>query len=493
MQRACKGFGLHRCRWFLGWLCLLPLFPEALRSAAPPRQTEVVIIGAGLSGLAAAYELKRAKVPFHILELAPRVGGRVRTVRYKLPGQPDVYADSGMEEYWESNPAVGVMRELNLAHSSDVAISSIVLSNKLCPLTKDATAQSFQATLFSESEQKALQAFKAKVTPWIEELRIVRPVRPELMKLKDISFEQFVKEQQLPDKVSEWIRISIECEIATPWDRISALDGLAEFHIYLGEGEPCFRVTGGNEKFTQALAKVAGPKRISLNHRATRIVTGRGQGIDVHYLQTDSNENGVIRGQFVISTIPLFRLFEVQFVPPLSEKKLEAIQNMGWGSYFKAHVFVPARAARYWTVDEASILPILSDSPLGVIYDGNPSQDGPWKVLSLLIFGDRAEVLNLASLDQARTQISAGLDKLWPGIAGEIQNVEFYRYHPRAIAAWPVGRSRFDDLSEEIRRPENNVYLAGDFTESSHSDGAFISAHRCVKSILALRTKQRAR
>ena len=65
--------------------------------------------------------------------------------------------------------------------------------------------------------------------------------------------------------------------------------------------------------------------------------------------------------------------------------------------------------------------------------------------------------------------------------------MEFYRFHPRAIAAWPVGRSRFDEFSNEIRRPENNVYLAGDFTESSHSDGAFISAHRVVQAILGSR------
>jgi monoamine oxidase len=467
------------------------LLVGTLSLAAPPKQTEVVIVGAGLSGLAAGYELKQAGVPFHILELAPRVGGRVRTVRYKIPGQPDVYADSGMEEYWESNPAVQLLRELKLPHSSDVAISSLILGKKLYPLTKDATPQSFQATIFSESERKALEAFKAKVSPWIKELGTTRPVRAELMKLKDISFEQFVKAQSLPDKVNDWIRISIECEIATPWDRISALDGIAEFHIFLGDGEPCYRVALGNDKFTQAIAKAAGRSRISLNHRVTRIVADSDKGIDVHYLHTEANQNGVIHAQYVISTIPLFRLFEVQFAPPLSEKKLEAIRTMNWGSYFKAHVFVPSRATRYWTVDDTSILPILSDSELGVIYDGNPAQDGPLKVISLLIYGDTAEAFNLAPLDEARAQITAGLDKLWPGIGSEIQNVEFYRYHPRAIAAWPVGRSRFDELSEEIRRPENNVYFAGDFTESSHSDGAFISANRCVKSILALRGKAR--
>ena len=39
-------------------------------------------------------------------------------------------------------------------------------------------------------------------------------------------------------------------------------------------------------------------------------------------------------------------LFEVQFVPPLSEKKQEAIRTLGWVSYFKAHVFFPAKSAR---------------------------------------------------------------------------------------------------------------------------------------------------
>ena len=211
----------------------------------------------------------------------------------------------------------------------------------------------------------------------------------------------------------------------------------------------------------------------------------------MQFLNTERNRNGVIRGRQVICTIPLFRLFEVQFVPPLSEKKQEAIRTQAWGSYFKTHVFLPARAARFWTTTNAeSMLPILSDSELGVIYDGNPDQKEPTKVLSLLTHGDTAESFNLLPLDDVRTRILDGLDKLWPGIAREVTRVEFYRFHPRAVAAWPVGRSRFDELSNEIRTPENSVYLAGDFTESSHSNGATISAHRAVQGILAARSKR---
>ena len=319
-----------------------------------------------------------------------------------------------------------------------------------------------------------------------------RGIPPELMKLKEISLADFVRQEKVAPKVAEWIRISLECEIATAWDRISALDGIAEYHIFLGDGEECYRVTGGNDKFTQAMAKFVGTGNISLNHRVTRVVSGP-NGVEVHFLHTEPNENGVVGGRYVISTIPLFRLFEVQFVPPLSDKKQEAIQSMAWGSYFKAHIFLPGKATRFWTKGDSSILPILSDSEMGVIYDGNPQQEQPTKILSLLVHGDSAEAFNLMPLDAVRKRIVTGLDKLWPGIAGEIQDMEFYRFHPRAIAAWPVGRSRFDEFSNEIRRPENNVYLAGDFTESSHSDGAFISAHRVVQGILGSRRAEERR
>lgn len=40
----------------------------------------IIIIGAGLSGLLAAYHLKKEGIPFKILEARTRVGGRINTV-----------------------------------------------------------------------------------------------------------------------------------------------------------------------------------------------------------------------------------------------------------------------------------------------------------------------------------------------------------------------------------------------------------------------------
>ncbi len=450
--------------------------------AAPPKSTDVVIIGAGLSGLATAYGLKKAGIKYHLLELTPRIGGRVRTIHYQQAKGPDLYADSGMEEYWASNPAISLLTELKLPLSVDDAVSSMVLDGKLNEFRVGENSESYLKRIFLRSEYEALEAFKTRVAPLIAQLRPDQVIPPELMKLKDTSFKTWLEKQTLPRKVVEWIRISIECEVGTQWTLFSALDGLAEFHIFLGKGEQSYRVHGGNETFTAALAKSVGTSHISTNQRVTRVVR-RGDLIEVSYLDQRTHQHATITTQRVVSTIPLFRLFEVQFDPPLSEKKRQAILSQTWGSYFKVHVFFPKAAMKHWEYKGESVLPILSDSDLGVIYEGNPDQETDTRIVSLLVSGEAAERYNLMSLDDVRAQVTASFDKRWPGSAKQIQGMEFYRFHPRAIAGWPVGRSRFDELSREIRKPEHGVFLAGDFTENTHSSGAILSALRVVEQI----------
>ena len=58
-------------------------------SVLPDVQSDVIIVGAGVAGLAAAYELKRAGLTVKILEQTERFGGRI----FSYPLGPGLYGE----------------------------------------------------------------------------------------------------------------------------------------------------------------------------------------------------------------------------------------------------------------------------------------------------------------------------------------------------------------------------------------------------------------
>ncbi|MGH9336906.1 MAG: FAD-dependent oxidoreductase, partial [Vicinamibacteria bacterium] len=80
----------------------LQLTGSSLAASLVPRlslqsseKTRVLVVGAGLAGLAAAYELDRAGYGVTVLEARSRPGGRVRT--YRDPFADGLYAEMGAE------------------------------------------------------------------------------------------------------------------------------------------------------------------------------------------------------------------------------------------------------------------------------------------------------------------------------------------------------------------------------------------------------------
>ncbi len=72
--------------WGAAGLSLLPLLPscstldEYLIEDQFDFDNEVVIIGGGIAGLYAAYELKKNRIPFKIFEASSRLGGKIQTI-----------------------------------------------------------------------------------------------------------------------------------------------------------------------------------------------------------------------------------------------------------------------------------------------------------------------------------------------------------------------------------------------------------------------------
>lgn len=453
---------------------------HSLRVTAQENIADVLVVGAGLSGLSAAYHLKKAGKSAVILEMSPHLGGRIRTATYA----GNVYAEVGLEEFWENNPAIEILQELDIPlETSYTGFSSFYYQDKLYPFIHGSNLQ-FLESFIGPDEMQAYKKWDKKMAELFSQLAS-RPIPVQLLALKDISFADWIKKTSgLSAKTQEFIRIETEPEYATSWQKISALDGIAEWHLFSGEGFSPRHVKGGNQRAAQAIADVIGKDSIRLNQLVTHIKS-TDSGVEVIAIDQASFKQQVFHARYVITAIPLFRLNDIQFTPPLSAERREAIQTQAGGAYFTAHVFVDNKARRFWMQGDKTLLPILSDGPLGVIYEGHsdPNQDA---LLNLLVAGSYAERFNarIGTPDETRETLLEAFDKKWPGFRQSVKQMYFYRYHPRAIASWSVGRSRFDQLSDALRRPQGRVYFAGDFTEDTHSNGAASSAIRAVAGVL---------
>ncbi len=85
-----------------------------------------------------------------------------------------------------------------------------------------------------------------------------------------------------------------------------------------------------------------------------------------------------------------------------------------------------------------------------------------------------------------RNHAVQSLDAVFPGVAKHVRLVEIFAY-PTAVAYWPVaeGRSRYGALASELRRPEGGIWIGGDTTENSHSEGSVQAAQRMAKELIA--------
>lgn len=450
-------------------------------TSEPPARADVVIAGAGLSGLLSAYFLKDKNVI--ILEGSERVGGRVASSEHTVEGEI-IRVNTGMEEFWQSNPLVDVIQMLGLKVITHNAASSMILNGKLYAYHANETKSEFIARSFGQPILDDLNAIEEHMIQILGAIKNARHLPQEIYALKDISFAQWIAGHKPGPLLSEWMRQTLEPEIGSSWSNISALDGLIEYSIFLKDGQKAFQIVGGNENLTDKLADEVGRDRIFTRYRLQKVESLSGQvRLTVQDMRT--GEQKIVYTENFVNTIPLPEVMKhVTFSPALPIDQQLAAKSLEGGSYHKVNVFLDSGGAKFFLNERnASVLPILTDSPLGVIYNGNTLPSQSIRALTLLVYGKHAKTFTHLSSAEREAYILAELEKLFPGISQHVLSLRFLQKPEKSIAAWGVGRSRLDKLSNSMREMTNGIYFAGDFTESSHSDGAIRSALRVSRQI----------
>jgi monoamine oxidase len=466
---------------------------------------QVVIVGGGLTGLVAAYELHAQGVRSVVLEAGDRPGGRVGTVRF-----PDgATAESGMEEFWETSPAYGMLRRLGLPLVEQAAFSSVVLDGRLHPYRAAGRGDAYLRDLFGPIERQAFERWSDLAARLLEQLDLALATRcwnANLTALRRMNFCELVAGLGLPNKVSGWIRIVVESETAVEWNRIAALDGIEEMRPFVvnrtsqtnptsREGARNVRVVGGNGRLIEAMVAALPDDTVRLGARVTR-VTGRAHDAAVTY--RDARDRPCTEyGDHVIVTPPLWALKTVDLTPALDPRSRAAIASAAAGTYVKVVLRLRRDSVEIPGEHGAHPFALLTDGPAGCVYLADGRDAGRDHVLTMLIHGACARALTgrvPADIVGESVRVLGRLavdhsdqapQPLLPGLERAVTDAKVFD-HPRAVAYWPHahGRSRFDHLADALRAPHGRVLIGGDTTDSSHSDGAVQAGQRMAGQIL---------
>jgi len=471
-------------RQLLASLATAPLLPSHFRLAAKdpwrpsstPRK-RVIVLGAGLAGLSAAYELNAAGHDVVVLEAKQGPGGRVLTIRSPFPD--GLYAEVGPTRISDLNDwtlkyvsTLGLGLEPFKLPGRDV----VHIRGKRIVVT-DESKVDWPLDLTAEERRLGLPGMRAKyigaVLDEIGDGGVPEAPPRTLAKYDSLSYAEFLRRQGAsPDAIHLLTLGSNSNAIG----QVSALMRLRAA-VWRGKTKTWSKIRGGNDQLPKAFARALAD-RIHYDRPATHI-EHTSSGVRVVVERRDLRET--FEGDYLVSTIPLPVLRRISITPALPSRVERVIRDYGYASATKV---VLQTRTRFWEAEGLSGF-ALTDRPAQEIWNLAAAQPGPRGLLVVFVTTPRGA--GPIETDRVAWGVREA-EHLFPGIARALEDGVSYCWEedPWARGAFPQPRpgELIDSLSI-LRKPVGRVVFAGDYASAwpGWMQGALESGNHAARTI----------
>ena len=450
----------------------------ALPQNSPPRPgsaIRVTILGAGLAGLAAAWELKSSGHEVTILEAQTHVGGRVHTIREGLSGE--LYAEAGAGRIPNTHSVTlewvkyfGLELEPFFPTTlSDVAL----LKGKRVKLPVGKPADMTQVPLDLTAEERRIGLTNFDEHYYGDTMRqIGDAIRddwpPEIARLGDITMAQYLQSRGASPDAIHYMTFGFEDDAALDFIRDS----------YSHHTESLSKIKGGNDQLPRRFAAKLS-EQIRYGCAVEHIVSNE-QSVRITYRQSGLQDH--IDADAVICTIPFGVLRQIAVTPEWSPPKRKAIDTLNYGPVVRSTFQVNRR---YWQ-DEGLNGFGTSDKNFEVWHPtyGKPGTRG---LLQAYAYEKYAHQLDQASESDRWEEVVRDMDAVHPGLRPHLETVVVKSWYndPWQRGAYVVYLAGQQSLYADVCRREGRIWFAGEHASPwpGWMQGAIASGIKAAREI----------
>ncbi len=444
----------------------------------------VVIVGAGLAGLAAGFELKRAGHTPIILEAQQRVGGRVYTLRD--PFTEGLYAEVGAMRIPRAHTLTMSYVETFGLKTNDFTMDNpnayYYMGGRKVRASEAAKDPSLLGFDVSENEKgkTAGKMYEAALKPLLDLLeRDGDKAWDEII----AKYDQYSTREFL--EVNGWSEGMIEMfGLLANQESVMNSSFLELFREDSGNYYTnMIELEGGTDRLPHAFlpelkANIRfGAKMIAMDQSPTDVT--------IHY-QTQAGRFEE-KGDYAIITVPFPVLRHVEILKPFTRAKNRAIRQLHYDASAKI-LFQCKR--RFWEEDDGIFGGgTLTDLPIrNLYYPDHGRETGRGVILASYTWSEDAQRWGSLKPDDRIVQALDDVAEIHPQITKEFEVGTSWMWHDDefaggAFALFDPGQQTL--LHDEIVKPEGRIHFAGEHASLYHAwiQGAFESGLRAAIEI----------
>ncbi len=393
----------------------------------------MIIIGAGFSGLAAAYSLRKKNIDYIVLESRDRIGGRVFS--HTIDKDENLIVELGAEWVGASH-----QRLIELTNEMGLTLENNQFDTHLL----------YKGEYFKKNEWDYSDQWKNKFEDLLRGYHQMSI--KDKMNLDKLDWWRYLVNHGCDGRDLEIRELLDSTDFGETIRSVSAYSALAEYAESSPKNEMDYKIKGGNALLAEKLADRIGRDKIKTGCRVQRIVQGNKVTV---YCQN----GGYFEADKIICTVPTFAAKKINWEPSLPLEMSMAMDQLQYARINKNPVLFNER---FWKDENFDL---ITDTTPHYLYHATKNQQSAKGVLISYAIGDKAAVIANQTDEYRASLLHQTLSPFFGDVKGMIQKQTNYywgvdEYSKGAYAMY--GKGQWYGLQPILNKPFLHTHFAGE-------------------------------